>query len=459
MTKLPSQLPFSRSLVDAKSAAVTVEPATGPAAARYQAEIKKMQGGAGKGLASLCVVDSSGPGRPIVAGWNIDEPMQVASMAKLALLLASGQLRDDVQLITRWAGLTKWRDVAPAVRAVWAKSKSAEFRALATGLPTQLPQFDVIFDGERFDAGADAVPELRSAWPTVQRHGRLIGAHYRDLVVVHTYPRPDPVDPKLQTSNPKEYDRLTNQRRAAFTSLYDDILAKVPFAELMQLTIKWSDNEAASACLSRLGLPYVWAVLRQTGLYDDKKQAGLWLGGLYRPLFDSKVFRSPGQTKPVRIGSAAAATDDEAHPAQNATSTQVGTARQCSTLLAALDQGVLFQYSSQWAIDLLEFRVGQVVSGILPANFYLFLRYVQGDFTQTLMMLSKIGILGSVYSEAALLAHLPKEASPPDGGRPGPDPNQLAGRSLIVTALQAKGSDTLTALGSALVEVSDRLGG
>jgi hypothetical protein len=101
----------------------------------------------------------------------------------------------------------------------------------------------------------------------------------------------------------------------------------VPFTELLQLTIKWSDNEAASACLSRLGLPYVWAVLTQTGLYDDKKQTGLWLGGPYRPLFNSKAFRSPGTSKAVRIGSSAAATNDEAHPAQNATATQVGSAR------------------------------------------------------------------------------------------------------------------------------------
>src|SRR5213595_3914629 len=98
-------LPWSRSFLDPKAAAVTLDFARGPATARYDAEIKRLRTQLGRTPESLCIIDMSGSGAPVMAGWELDKPLQIASMAKLALLLAAAQLRDDVQSVVQWAGL------------------------------------------------------------------------------------------------------------------------------------------------------------------------------------------------------------------------------------------------------------------------------------------------------------------------------------------------------------------
>ena len=57
-------------------------------------------------------------------------------------------------------------------------------------------------------------------------------------------------------------------------------------------------------------------------------------------------------------------------------------------------------------------------------------------FGQTLMHLSKIGILGTLWSEGAYLLHLPNPVeAPADAGAAPPDPTRLLGRSVAVCAL------------------------
>jgi Beta-lactamase enzyme family len=452
----PAALPWSRSFLDPKAAAVSLNFSSRSATAKYDAAIKKLRTQLARPPESLCVIDMSAPGAPILAGWNLDRPLQISSMAKLALLVAAAQLRDDVQATVRWAGITKWRDVVPALTRAWQKGKAPEFKALGAGAVGSLPMFDVIFDSERFDAAADAVPEFRSRWPNLAKHERFGAAEFGWVDAVASTERPTKPPASLKDRDPKAYDRQNQKYIADFMAFYDNVLAPVPFVELLLLAIKWSDNEAASACLSRLGLPFVTAVVRHMGLYDERAQHGLWLGNVYRPLYGSKAFRSPGrpQGKPVfhRIG--ANAGDDEEAP----TSTQVGTARICCLLLAVLVQGTLFEHSNELVLDYLEFRLDDVLDNNIPDNYTLFgSEMTREKKGKTLMHLSKIGILGDVSSDCAYLLHVADaSAKASDGSVATPDAALLS-RSVAACALH--GTDEAVAdAGKGILETSDRLG-
>lgn len=445
--------PWSRSFWDPQVAALSIPIDSGPLARKYESALKTLRSKLGRQAPkSLCVIDLSGSSGAIVAGWELNTPLQIASMAKLALLVAAFQLRDDVRAVVQSGRYQKWKEVVPALKGAWGKSKSSDFKSLS-----MMPEFDRIFDTERFDAGADPLPEFRTLWPSIAKHSRYKVKHLEWLGAAHRLPRPPKPPETLKKSDPKKYDRDSKKYESDFKKFYDETLYPIPFWELLQLTIKWSDNEAASACTSLLGLPFIWAVLHQLGLYNERQQSGLWLGNRYRPLFGSEKFRAPGTSKTKPIGKRSSEPSEDGDDSDDATSTQVGTAWTTALVFAALAQGVLFQHNNNLAISPLEFSPGDVASQSVPENFYMFAERASARaFGTTGMHLSKIGILGAVKSECAHLLYLAQPDAPADAGTPTPATSPLTGRSVVVAALQSD-SETLTSLGNSVLDIVQKL--
>jgi hypothetical protein len=53
------------------------------------------------------------------------------------------------------------------------------------------------------------------------------------------------------------------------------------FRDWMRLTLRWSNNKAASKCIRALSYPYINGVLTAAGFFDKTTRLGLWLSGDY----------------------------------------------------------------------------------------------------------------------------------------------------------------------------------
>src|SRR5688572_12974408 len=161
--------PASRSFKRPDEAAVTLpieraEVRHGP----YDKALKLLQRTLGAAAPKgFCVIDlTNTKNAPVAAGWEIDKPLQIASMAKLAALYAIFQLREDLRAIVDWAQIAKHKPetksdaLLKAVKEAWTKSPSPALRNLAKN--DRGPEIDRMFDLRAFAKGVTDYPELMS---------------------------------------------------------------------------------------------------------------------------------------------------------------------------------------------------------------------------------------------------------------------------------------------------------
>ena len=189
---------------------------------------------------------------------NGDAPWRIASTAKLGMLLAAVQLREDVRYVQQTKLLTKPEeyDELFAMPEVWAQADDMRVEEL-DGLD-HAPRPSTIFDFKKSKDNNDAPLDF-------------IGA---------------PNTPDGQPNGPAIVQRLSDVRRIPVTSealcLAWDVVTFFDFAELLWLAGARSDNLAATACISEIGVAYIKAVQRAYGLFvDGESGMRLLLAGAY----------------------------------------------------------------------------------------------------------------------------------------------------------------------------------
>ncbi len=442
-TPLPG-LPQSRTFFDPKRANIVTNFVT-QSSVRHDALVRSIQVRLGdRAPKSLCLIDmSDSADRPVQAGWEIERMVFIASVAKLAALYAAFQLREDLRAVVTWSGARTFEQATQGLRRAWRSAPSPSVKALADAPASDLPEIEQIFDVEAFDGGATPSPEFRSAYGAAAQQGKYPADFYAEVGQLHQHkcPQTRPDDP----DEAKRYEACYAARYAA--------LAKVQFNELLHLMTRWSDNEAASACISRLSLPFIKAMLSHSGLLTG--QTGLWLGGVFRQLY-GKSFRVPGTSVDVPVippvdPKAKRSKTKEKPPAdeQKTTSTQAGNARALAILLATLVRGDLLPTGQNQMTATLDFSpIIQLAA--TPDNAYLFSQHRPSPTRY----LSKIGIAGQRFSEAAYLLG---KGSPPlrtSVSEPIAPPPTL---SYVAVALQAPGEAALTETGEQLDKALDDL--
>lgn len=199
------------------------------------------------------------PGKPQTFLHNGPDPWRIASTGKLAVLLAAVQLRDDVRLVKESTGSTDpkaydalfampelWRPLHPFDLGVLFRNSQIAQRMNAADRPTNhCPRVSTMFDLTK-----DPI-DFRG--PTMTDD-----ANKRTLVN------------KLGWHPPHAPVHLTWAR-----------VPKFEFSELIWLMGDLSDNVAATACISEIGIAYLKAVQRAYGLFDASRGAHLLLAQGY----------------------------------------------------------------------------------------------------------------------------------------------------------------------------------
>jgi Beta-lactamase enzyme family len=153
---------------------------------------------------------------------NPDKSFRIASTGKLAILLAAVQLRDDVRKAKTAGFLTTPNLFDEAFTKVWARSKNAGVKIIGKGGHNP-PRISTIFDLTK------SPPDFRGADVPIDKQKMS-----------------DIGDAHLEWSG----------------------VPDLSFWELMNLTGAQSDDVAAAACVSEIGVGYMKAVQKAFGLYD-----------------------------------------------------------------------------------------------------------------------------------------------------------------------------------------------
>jgi Beta-lactamase enzyme family len=167
---------------------------------------------------------------------NGDEAWPIWSTCKICILLAAVQLRDDVRKAAATGVATTPQDFDDGFKNVWKLSKSPTIAAIRK-VP---PRISTLFD---LDPNPDLIDFAGGA---------------TDL-------DPDDIISRLPADG-----ELTWKISANFT-----------FHERLWLAGANSDNVAAGACISEIGLPYIQSVMTAYGLFDRHRGMRLLLQGFY----------------------------------------------------------------------------------------------------------------------------------------------------------------------------------
>jgi hypothetical protein len=302
-------------------------------------------------------------GLPTLGGWNLERVVPCDSLAKLYVLYAFYQLHADVAFLGGTIDVNTYPNSAAKVDAFSSAVAAAFVRAKDPALqqigktPSVMPRLTRLFDLARF---VDQPPSKRS----------------QETLAFDTLPGSG--QPNAGEDNWTTADRLTGM-------------------------IKDSNNAAATSLIADIGLPYITAWLRRTGLaYLAENGNGLWLAAPY-----AKKWPNRNSPNPAPISTLPRPTRATGGASKGAEIVQAGSVLGQATALLLLQRE---QLVNQWASAKI---VATMAKGAMLAD-----RIKKEG--RTVFECNKVGIdtMYARYAEAVLLTTQPKP-SRPDAGTPG----------------------------------------
>jgi hypothetical protein len=236
----------------------------------------------------LLAFDSAGGVR---CAFNNDGQGSIGSMGKLAILYAAFQLRGDVRRVARAENIRNIAALAARVRGLAGftdtrpdETQNGETRSWLEwifgkpDLGRKLTDGD--FDRIDFDGYGTA---------GVDRCG-LTSLALEDI-------------PPATRSTMSTVQPLANNNDGSLSNWNQ--IASLPFAKRLWMTTAWSNNRAANTCAHDVGMMYIGALMRKSGLATSRN-LGLWLTVPYAspPTGHGTRFRHPGDpgTPPTSTG-------------------------------------------------------------------------------------------------------------------------------------------------------------
>jgi hypothetical protein len=229
--------------------------------------------------------------QPELAGsFDFKKQVFVASVAKIAAMLAAFQLRQDLRAARRIKGVDKTlAQLFASVRDDWAATQR-DPRKLVLGGRVELkelksPQLDSNF-GPRwpiaidFNSTGESAAQLQTIVDEV-----LLSKEYKALEKAEN--EATAAASKDATTRAAAKKKLAEARQA----LEKAKRTKQPegkkkfdalgFWERLGITVAGASDYAASTIVRDVGFPYIASTLLQSGLYDTSRGGGLWLGADY----------------------------------------------------------------------------------------------------------------------------------------------------------------------------------
>jgi hypothetical protein len=189
---------------------------------------------------SVGLIQFDDPNNPSFFGWNQDKECLLGSLGKIAILYAAFQLRDDVRTALAQPGVD-WDNLDARLRKMWADS-------CVEGLPTtagKAPYLDRIFKRDTDPAEFQGFDGLG--------------------IPPNFVLPPDAVIGRLDDTHELEYEMHAS--RLQYMQRWAQLL-DLNFAEQLWLVSRWSDNAAATICAATIGMPYIFALMKNSGLYS-----------------------------------------------------------------------------------------------------------------------------------------------------------------------------------------------
>ena len=194
------------------------------------------------------VVDFSGEGFPKVWLHNGDDAWRIGSTCKLALHLAAVQLRDDVRQLQDVLSTPDEFDQLFAMRRLWSLYKGPDKEGIQhIAGPGNAPRISTIFDVSKSPADFIGPPAVADD-------------AFADDVFLRM--------PLIGHRGSQEIKHLTWATAGDFD-----------FSERLWMAGALSDNVAATACASEIGLPYIKALMRAYGLFEPRQGMYLQMSG------------------------------------------------------------------------------------------------------------------------------------------------------------------------------------
>jgi len=235
--------------------------------------------------------------KPEFAGFNHKTQVFIASVGKIAAMLAAFQLRHDLRAALAKKGSTTLKDLYASVRDDWAatqtvpRTRPTEFTkgiallgkvvlaggsevALGATLPKS-PRLEAMF--------AAASPPAIEFTSTGQDHDHL------DSLITEYNNRSHEVDDLTEKARSRD-SRVSDPARTALAKAREDLAKAASDIEslgtLERLRVAMgglvpASNLAISTIVRDVGYPYIASTLLQSGLYDTNRNGGLWLGADY----------------------------------------------------------------------------------------------------------------------------------------------------------------------------------
>jgi hypothetical protein len=317
--------------------------------------------------------------------YQPDEPVNIASIAKLSIMYAAEQLKADIGQLGMTAGLADEGEPAERRRSfergilfAFSKSPDLALRRIASDVSI-VPRLARIFNLNRF-------------------------------LTLQSATRGDKLEFRSDSGEGPGFDsRLT-------------------------ATIVESDDEAATSCIANLGLPYIGALLDRAGLStisEEGSPIGLWLNSPYGRWPASAVQEVPTPLipdQPITSLIPARQVKTKLGPGTGVghTTGQAGTVRALATFMIMLDRGILVsKTASRSMLDLMSDRIQP--------------RLQDGLTGHVRSAKSQVGILPPYYSNVVLFHTNRPTPEKPLGRKAGPPANRLNDAKWVAVALLALG--------------------
>jgi hypothetical protein len=237
------------------------------------------------------------------ASFDHREPVFVASVPKIAPMLAAYQLRHDLRVGSKQKPVKTLDDLFGLVRADWAdtqrdpKTKATPFTLGVSCLGTPPCQGKlVLVQGQKINLNEPKAPRLKDVFAnTVPIDFKSTGenkAKLKSLINQFNQASEDLDEARKKLAEEKKKGnlmRVTEARRECTERLqeFEQKKAKISalgFLERMRVMIGGlvpASNFATSTIIRDVGYLYMASTLLQSGLYDTNRNGGLWLSADY----------------------------------------------------------------------------------------------------------------------------------------------------------------------------------
>jgi V8-like Glu-specific endopeptidase len=234
------------------------------------------------------------PTNPDFAGFNDKSQVYVASVAKIAVMLAAFQLRQDLRTSLKQKGSKNLDELYGMVRDDWAATQSdPKGQATPSTVGISLRGKLLLVQKEKIPLGEPKAPQLEKVFANVPT-GIQAKIEFQSTsetkiqlqVIIDEFNNSfdEYINSKKELKKGKkganEKLKLANEK----LKLAIEKIDKLGFLERMRIMIGGFvpvSNYATSTIVRDVGFLYIASTLLQSGLYDTNRNGGLWLGSDY----------------------------------------------------------------------------------------------------------------------------------------------------------------------------------